>query len=191
MVAVLAEHVTLTVDRESSLNVPHQLGCEKFRRNREPLSLAPHVGPASLRLHNDFRLQEIERVLECPWCTVGVKFRKAVHTRPDAGLIHGRQIVAFAYAYHAVSQGMDIPRLDAAMLVFLGNLTPPFPGAGDDDSNFLLQAFGRGWLLTPIANFAVGKSGNDRMVRNHTEACWCAFECTQQFLLMPTDRPGK
>src|SRR5712692_1830015 len=77
------------------------------------------------------------------------------------------------------------------MLVFLGNLTPPFPGAGDDDSNFLLQVFGRDWLLVPIANFAVSKSGNDRMVRNHTEACWCAFERTQEFILMSADRPGK
>src|SRR5882762_6741951 len=135
MVAAPAEHVTFTVDRESPLNVPHQLRCEKFRRNREPLALAPHVGTASLRLHNDLRLQEIERVLQCPWCTVGVKFRKAVHTRPNAGLIYGGQIVAFAYAYYAVSQGVDVPRLDAAMLVFLGNLTPPFPGTGDDDSN--------------------------------------------------------
>src|SRR6266852_7852108 len=107
MVAFPAEHVTLTVDRESSLNVPHQLGCEKFRGNREPLTLAPHVGTASLRLHNGLRLQEIERVFQCPWCTVGVKFRKAIHARPDAGLIHGGQIVAFAYAYHAVSQGMN------------------------------------------------------------------------------------
>src|SRR6266851_3498149 len=191
MVAVPAEHVTLTVDRESSLHVPHQLRCEKFRRNREPLSLAPHVGTASLRLHNHLRLQEIECVFQCPWCTVGVKFREAVHARPDAGLIHGRQIVAFAYAYHAVSQGVDVPRLDAAMLVFLGNLTPPFPGAGDDDCNFPLQVFGRDWLFVPIANFAVGKSGNDRMVRNHTEACWCAFERTQEFSLMFADRPRK
>src|SRR6267142_5758404 len=141
MMAILAEHVTLTIDRESSFNVPHQLGCQKFRRNREPLALAPHVGTASLCLHNDLRLQEIQRVLERPWCTVGVKFRKAIHARTDAGLIHGRQIVAFAYAYYAVSQGMDVPRLNAAMLVFLGNLTPPFPGAGDDDSNFLLETF--------------------------------------------------
>src|SRR5216683_6876149 len=107
MVAVPAEHVTFTVDRESSFNVSHQLRCEKFRRNREPLALAPHVGTTSLRLHNYLRLQEIERVLQCPWCTVGVKFRKAVHARPDAGFIHGGQIVAFAYAYHAVSQGVD------------------------------------------------------------------------------------
>src|SRR6266404_2144570 len=191
MVAVPAEHVTLTVDRESSFNVPHQLGCQKFRGNREPLALAPHVGTASLRLHNRLRLQEIERVLKRLGCTVGVKFRKAVHTRPDAGLIHGRQIVAFAYAYHAVSQGVDISRLEAAMLVFLGNLTPPFPGTGDDDSNFLLQVFGRDWLFAPIANFAVGKSGNDRMVRNHTEACWCAFERTQEVSLMSADRPAK
>src|SRR5712692_3016540 len=103
MVALPAEHVTLTIDRESSLHVPHQLRCEKLRGNREPLSLAPHVGTASLRLHNGLWLQEIERVLKCPWCTVGVEFRKAVHTRPNAGLIHGRQIVAFAYAYYAVS----------------------------------------------------------------------------------------
>src|SRR5882762_11989609 len=132
MVAVPPEHVTLTVDRESSLNVPHQFGCEKLSGNREPLALAPHVGTASLRLHNYLRLQEIECVFQCPWCTVGVKFRKAVHTRPDAGLIYGGQIVAFAYAYYAVSQGVDVSRLNAAMLVFLGNLTPPFPGTGDD-----------------------------------------------------------
>src|SRR5712671_1572335 len=103
MVAVPAEHVTFTVDRESSLHVSHQLRCEKLRRNREPLALAPHVGTASLRLHNYLRLQEIERVLKRLGCTVGVKFRKAVHARPDARLIHGRQIVAFAYAYYAVS----------------------------------------------------------------------------------------
>src|SRR2546425_13110359 len=69
MVAVPAEHVTLTIDRESALHVSHQFRCEKFRRNREPLALAPHVGTASLRLHNDLRLQEVERGFQCPWCT--------------------------------------------------------------------------------------------------------------------------
>src|SRR2546422_853078 len=192
MVAVPAEHVTLTVDRESALHVPRQLRSEEFRGNREPLALASHVGTASLRLHNDLRLQEIERVLECLRCTVGVEFRKTVHASPaTAGLIHGGEVVAFAHAYYAVAQGMDPPRLGAALFIRFGNLPPPFPGTGDDDCNFLLQVFGRDRLLVPLASLAVCPGGNDRMEGNHTKACWCSLECFENIGLVPTDRPGK
>src|SRR3989442_7287518 len=63
MVPVSPKHVALPVMGHATLHVPQELRGEELRRDRKPLSLASHVGSARLRLPDNFRLQEGERVL--------------------------------------------------------------------------------------------------------------------------------
>src|SRR5579864_9629609 len=60
MVPVSPEYVVLPVMRHATLYVPHELRGEELRRDRKPLSLAFHVGPARLRLSDHLRFQEVE-----------------------------------------------------------------------------------------------------------------------------------
>src|SRR5437899_10118669 len=86
MVPVSPKYVALPVMGHATLHVPEKLRCENLRRDREPLSLASHVGSARLRLQDDLRLEEVQRLPERCGRTVCEKLRKEIHAVADAGL---------------------------------------------------------------------------------------------------------
>src|SRR5207245_9505769 len=94
--------------------------------------------------------------------------------RPYENLIDGEldcgEVVPVMHPYHAVSERVNPPRLDTAVLVLHGHFLPPFSRAGDADSNFFPKFSRRNRRLVPIAVFAVRPGGYDRMERNHPEA---------------------
>jgi len=89
MVAVPPEHVTLTVDRESSLNVRISSDVRMLSGKSRTTRLALTVGTASLRSTTP-SASGLSGVWSVRGATVGVNSRKAVHTRPNAGLIPGK-----------------------------------------------------------------------------------------------------
>src|SRR5437870_3176271 len=169
MVPVSPKHVALPVMGHATLHVPEKLRGEELRRDREPLSLASHVGSARLRLQDNLRLEEVQRLPERCGRTVCEKLRKEIHAVADAGLIHRGEVVMVTHPYYTVSERMNPPRVFTALLILFGNFPPSLASARDDDANLFPQFPGGNRRLVPIANFAVGPGGNDRRKGNHTE----------------------
>src|SRR6266516_2760375 len=189
VVSVAAKHVLLAPYRHSALDIEKKLRGRELRRDREPLSLASHVGSPRLRIPDRLWFEERERFLERCGRTFRQKLGKEVDTATGSRLVHARNIEVIAHADHAIAEGMDGFGRFAAVLVPDRNFPPLLARARDHDLDLFPEVLDAEWRLVPIADFAVGPGGRNRDEGNDAERTLRAFERPEDEALMPTIRP--
>src|SRR5713101_1521408 len=188
MMTVFAKHMTLAVGRNAPFHVAHQFRRRDSRGNCEPFTLAQDVQFAAFGLPDHLGFERVVGFLKRWRRLFGRKFGEEVHAGSLTGLIHAGEIVAILYAKDAISQGVNPPFGDSAVLVFHLNVLPFLTAARDYHAHFLLEIRNTEGRARPIVDYAIGPSCSNRVERHHAKATPGPFERTDELLLMHVDR---
>src|SRR5207247_2425736 len=139
MMPVFAKHMALAVSRNAAFHVAHELRRRNSRGNCEPFTLAEDVEFAAFGLPDHLGFEHVVGFLKRWRRLFGCKFGEEVHAGSPASLIHAGEIEAILYAKDAISQRVNLPLGDSAVLVFHLNVLPFFAAAWDYHAHFLLE----------------------------------------------------
>src|SRR5439155_8262626 len=110
---------------------------------------------------------------------------------PGTRLIHSGDVEPVSHPHYGISQRMDVTCFLVTVLVRLGDFPPPLARAWNDDSDFFLQILDRKRSAIPLAYFAAGPCGSNRVKRHDAEALLGIRNFAKNRGLMELHRKGK